>query len=118
MVLVGIPTILHQGFEDKALGTSTLLSAVLVGVQRLEQAIDAGEEPIVDDLFVFQCFDLMLSVEALLMDLCLFGPDEGALVDIWVDLDVGIVRQLEGILGGGVSWLERCGMDHGTETGI
>ena len=34
------------------------------------------------------------------MDLVLFGADEGAFVDVGMDLYVGVVAELESVLGG------------------
>jgi hypothetical protein len=42
---------------------------------------------------------LVLALESLLVDLVLLGSDEGALVNVGVDFDVGVVAQLERILG-------------------
>jgi hypothetical protein len=42
---------------------------------------------------------LVLALESLLVDLVLLGPDEGALVYVGVYFDVGIVAQLERVLG-------------------
>ena len=39
-----------------------------------------------------------LALLALLMDLVLFRPDEGALVDIGVDLDIRVIAELQSIL--------------------
>ena len=40
----------------------------------------------------------MLAFGSLLVDLVLFGADEGAFVDIGVDFDIRVVAQLESIL--------------------
>lgn len=40
----------------------------------------------------------MSSPVAFLVDLCLFGANEGLLVDVRVDFDVAIVGELEGVL--------------------
>lgn len=69
-----------------------------MGVQSFDQIIYTSEQAIVDDPLVFQCCYLMLSVVPLLMDLILFRADEGAFVDIWVDLDVRVVAELEVVL--------------------
>ena len=42
---------------------------------------------------------MILALESLLVDLVLLGSDEGALVHVGVDFDVGIVAQLERVLG-------------------
>jgi hypothetical protein len=42
---------------------------------------------------------LVLAFESLLVDLVLLGADEGAFVDVGVDFDVGVVAQLERVLG-------------------
>lgn len=44
----------------------------------------------------------MFSIVALLMDLVLFCADERAFVDVWVDFDVGVVGELEGIPSAGL----------------
>lgn len=67
--------------------------------QGLEQPLDAIEEAIVDDALIFQSRDLVATMVAFLMDLILLRTDEGALVDVWVDFDIRVVAQLEGILG-------------------
>lgn len=41
----------------------------------------------------------MFALEALLVDLVLLGADERAFVNIGVDFDVGVVAQLESVLG-------------------
>jgi hypothetical protein len=60
----------------------------LVTLQRRKQAIDALEQPIIDDTLVFEGRDLVSAAGPLLMDLGLLGPDEGFLVDVWVNFDV------------------------------
>lgn len=40
----------------------------------------------------------MLPVESVLMDLSLLGSDERALVDIRMDFNIRVVRELEGVL--------------------
>lgn len=40
----------------------------------------------------------MLSLVTLLVDLVLLGAYERAFVNVWVDFNVGIVAQLEGVL--------------------
>ena len=40
----------------------------------------------------------MLAGLSLLVDLVLFGADEGAFVDVGVDFDVAVVGELEGVL--------------------
>jgi hypothetical protein len=42
---------------------------------------------------------LVLALESLLVDLVLLGSDEGALVYVGVYFDVGVVAQLERVLG-------------------
>lgn len=63
-----------------------------------DQGVDAREQPVVDDALVLERFGLVLALGALLVDLALLGADEGALVDVGVDFDVGVVGELEGVL--------------------
>jgi len=88
--------------EDELVGA---LRARAVGFQRGQEAVDAGEEAVVDDALVFQRGYLVPALGALLVDLVLFGADEGAFVDVGVDFDVGIIAELEGVLGRCVSSL-------------
>ena len=63
-----------------------------------KQTVDAVEEAIVDDSLIFVCCDLVLTVLTLLVDLVLLCADERALVDVWMDFNVGVVAELESIL--------------------
>ena len=40
----------------------------------------------------------MSAAGSLLMDLSLFGPDEGFLVDVWVNFDVRVVAEFDSVL--------------------
>jgi hypothetical protein len=60
--------------------------------------MDPCKEIFVDDLFVFESGDLMFAIVSFLVDLILLGPDEGAFVHVGMDLDIGIVAQLQSIL--------------------
>jgi hypothetical protein len=68
------------------------------GLQRVEQVVYTLNETIVDDLFILEGLDLVFAIDTLLVDLILLCADERTLVDIGVDLDIGIVRQLESVL--------------------
>jgi hypothetical protein len=68
------------------------------GLQRVEQVVYALDQAIVDDLFILEGLDLVFAIDTLLVDLILLCADERTLVDIGVDLDIGIVRQLESVL--------------------
>lgn len=69
-----------------------------MGFECREQPVDAKHEAIVDYALVLQCLDLVSTSVAFLVDLGLFGADEGALVDVGMDFDVGVVGQLESVL--------------------
>jgi hypothetical protein len=71
---------------------------VLMRLKGCEETVDALGEAIVDDALVLKSADLMAAVLAFLVDLGLFGADEGFLVDIGVHFDVAIVGELEGVL--------------------
>lgn len=62
-----------------------------------EEGVDADEEAVVDDAFVFEGGDFVFAFEAGLVDLVLLCADEGAFVDVGVDFDVGVVGELEGV---------------------
>lgn len=68
-----------------------------MAAQAGEQAVDAGEEAIVDDAFVAEGGDFVFALEAGLVDLVLLCADEGAFVDVGVDFDVRVVGELEGV---------------------
>lgn len=59
-----------------------------------EEGGDALEEAIVDDAFVLEDLDVVFALEAFLVDLGLFGADEGAFIDVGMDFDVGVVAEL------------------------
>lgn len=63
-----------------------------------DETVDAVEEAIVDDALVFVGRDLVLAVLTLLVDLVLLCTDERALVDVWVDFNIGVVAELKSIL--------------------
>lgn len=71
---------------------------VLVRLERGEESIDAFCEAIVDDALILQCFYLMATLFALLVNLGLFCADKRFLVDIGVYFDVAVVGELEGVL--------------------
>lgn len=48
--------------------------------------------------FVFEDFDVVFTLKAFLVDLVLFGADEGAFIDVGMDFDVGVVAELEIVL--------------------
>jgi len=59
-----------------------------------EEAVDTLRETVIDDALILQCLDLMPSVVTFLVYLCLFGADERLLVDVRVDFDVAVIREL------------------------
>lgn len=67
-------------------------------LERVQERRDARDEGVVDLPLVLELDDLLPAVFALLVNLGLLGADEGSLVDIGVDLDVRIIRELEGVL--------------------
>lgn len=67
-------------------------------LEGVEEGGDAGYERVVDNALILQGGDLQAAMLALLVDLGLFGADEGALVDVRVDLNVGVIAQLQGVL--------------------
>jgi len=77
------------------------------GLQRVEQVVYALDQAIVDDLLVLEGLDLVFAIDTLLVDLVLLCTDKGTLVDIGVDFDIGIVRQLESVLEIVVSFKQR-----------
>ena len=66
--------------------------------QRGQERGDALHQAIIDDALVLQRLDLVLPLLSLLMDLVLLCTDEGSLVDIRVNFDIGIVTELERVL--------------------
>lgn len=69
-----------------------------MGLEGSQESIDAAEEPIVDDPLILVGLDFVLPLKALLMDLVLLCTNKGTFVYVWVDLNIGVVTQLEGIL--------------------
>lgn len=69
-----------------------------MGAQGGEQGGDALQQAIVDYALIFEGLDLVLALEALLVDLVLFGADEGPFVDVGMDLDVGVIAELQIVL--------------------
>lgn len=67
-------------------------------LEGVDEARDALDERVVDLALVLELDDLLAAVVALLVNLCLLGADEGALVDVGMDFNIGIVRQLESVL--------------------
>ena len=78
-------------------------------MKRFEQVVYALDQAIVDDLFVLEGFDLELPVDSLLVDLVLLGANKRALVDVWVDFNIRIVGQLQGVLELGFRWSAMAG---------
>lgn len=62
-----------------------------------EEGIDAGEETIVDNAFVFEGGDFVFALEAGLVDLVLLCADEGAFVDVGMLWDVRVIGELESV---------------------
>lgn len=67
-------------------------------LQSRKKSVDAVEESIVDDTLVFVGCDLVLALLALLVNLVLLCADEGTLVNVWMNFDVGVVAELESVL--------------------
>ena len=67
-------------------------------LQGVAQDVNAVDQTIVDDLFVLEGLDLVFAIDTLLVDLVLLCTNERTLIDIGMDFDVGIVRQLESVL--------------------
>lgn len=70
-----------------------------MGFQRRQQGGDPLDQGVIDDALILERLDLVLTLLPLEVDLVLFRADERALVDVGVDFDVGVVAQLEGVLG-------------------
>lgn len=60
-------------------------------LERSEETVDALGEAVVEDALVLKRLDLVPAVVALLVDLCLFGADEGSLIDVGVYFYVTVV---------------------------
>ena len=76
----------------------SLFGLLFERLQRVEQVVYTVDQAIVDDLFVLEGLDLVFAIDTLLVDLVLLCTNERTLVDIGMDFDVGIVRQLESVL--------------------
>lgn len=99
-ILVRRASAFDEGLEDVTFEARLgLFGFLLERLQRVEQVVYAVDEAIVDDLLVLEGLDLVFAIDTLLVDLVLLCTNEGALVDIGMDFDVGIVRQLESVLG-------------------
>lgn len=68
-------------------------------LQCCEETAQSFCEAIIDDTLVLERLDLVAAVFALLVDLRLLCANEGFLVDVGVDFDVAVVRQLKRVLG-------------------
>jgi hypothetical protein len=91
---------LHHGLENELVVVLAVARSLLVLVrfERCEQAVDALGEAIVDDALILERLNLMAAVVALLVYLCLFRANEGLLVDVGVNFDVAVVRELQVVL--------------------
>lgn len=67
-------------------------------LESVDEARDALDERVVDLALVLELDNLLAAMVALLVNLRLLGADEGALVDVGMDFNIGIVRQLESVL--------------------
>ena len=76
----------------------SLFGLLFERLQRVEQVVYTVDQAIVDDLFVLEGLDLVFAIDTLLVDLVLLCTNERTLVDIGMDFDIGIVRQLESVL--------------------
>lgn len=72
----------------------------LEGGKKGRNSLDQG---IVDDSFVLQGLDLELPLLSFRMNLVLLGADEGPLVDIGMNLNIGVVAEFQGVLNSYVS---------------
>jgi hypothetical protein len=70
----------------------------LIGFEGSQKAGYALHQSIVDLTFILESLDLQSALLALGVDLVLLGADEGSLIDIGVDLDVGIIAELQIVL--------------------
>jgi hypothetical protein len=59
---------------------------------------DALQEAVIDDALVLERLDFMFPLLTFLVNLVLLGSDEGSLVDVGVDLNVGVIAELQGVL--------------------
>jgi hypothetical protein len=69
-----------------------------VGSEGISERSYAFYELIIDLTFVLVGFYLELALLALMMDLLLFGANKGSLIDIWMDLYVGVIAELQIVL--------------------
>ena len=76
----------------------SLFGLLFERLQRVEQVVYTVDQAIVDDLFVLEGLDLVFAIDTLLVDLVLLCTNERTLIDIGMDFDIGIVRQLESVL--------------------
>jgi len=107
-ILVRRAGALDEGLEDVTFKARLSLFGLLFeGLQRVKQVVYALDQAIVDDLLVLEGLDLVFAIDTLLVDLILLCADEGALVDIGMNFDIGIVRQLESVLESIVSYKQR-----------
>lgn len=58
---------------------------------------------IIDDALMLECLNLPVSLLSLHMCLVLFRPNERTFVDIWVDLDIRVVAEIQSVLIGSYS---------------
>ena len=86
-ILTRIPRTLDQALEHQRIDMLVLITP-LVRLERRKQAINPEHESIIDYSLIFECLDLVTPAVALVVDLGLFGADEGFLVDVGVHFDV------------------------------
>jgi hypothetical protein len=91
---------LHHGLEYELVVVCAIAFSLLVLVrfEGSQEAVDALCKAVVDDALILERLDLVAALIALLVYLCLFGADEGLLVDVWVYFDVAIIGELESVL--------------------
>lgn len=53
-----------------------------------KQGINSSQDAVVDYTFILESISLVLTLEAVLMDLILFCTNERTFVDIWVNFNV------------------------------
>ena len=73
---------------------------MLVGSEGGEEGRDALQQAVVDDALVLEGFDVLFALLALLVDLVLLCADKGAFVDVGMDLDIGVIAELQVVLHG------------------
>lgn len=74
-----------------------------MSLERGKKGRDPLDQGIIDDSFVLVGLDLELALLALRMNLVLLGADEGPLIDIWMDLNIRVIAELQRILNPHVS---------------